>query len=278
MASRNMTLAAKSRDAVNKVLMKRHADTDLCLISWEFAANMFRYSTESQELKVKAASILLHILNWGADHGHCSHPTFDYRSLIDEEAMQVHQKEEAAAVAEEATAPVEETASVEAPEEKEEEVPKEEEQHKTKDKKDKAHTGGRACRKVCQIDPKTMEVIKTWGSISEIKAEMGLKSLSGALSKHCRAKGFYWCYAEDAGEFKPARLRGERPKRARKKRKLVKRPLKPADTSTEAEEERAVEEPRKEKPLSAYTDKELIDGLRGRGWKGRISLTITVDL
>jgi hypothetical protein len=73
-----MVLASKSRNAVNVVLMKKYADTDLSQFTEEFSCSIFAASDAVQELKTKAASILVHVLQWGGDHGYCERPTFDH--------------------------------------------------------------------------------------------------------------------------------------------------------------------------------------------------------
>ena len=77
-APRNTVLAAKSRDAVQRVLMKKYNETDLTEFTEPFSQRIFAQSSETQEMKVKAASILVYLLQWGADHGHCERPNFSY--------------------------------------------------------------------------------------------------------------------------------------------------------------------------------------------------------
>ena len=62
-APRNTVLAAKSRDAVQRVLMKKYNETDLSEFTEPFSQRIFVQSSETQEMKVKAASILVHLLN-----------------------------------------------------------------------------------------------------------------------------------------------------------------------------------------------------------------------
>lgn len=76
--SANISLAARSRDAVQKVLMKKYNDVELVQFTASTAERIFKQSKEAQELKVKAASVLVHVLNYGAVKGWCSKPTFTY--------------------------------------------------------------------------------------------------------------------------------------------------------------------------------------------------------
>ena len=77
-APRNTALAAKSRDAVQRVLMKKYNDIDLEQFTEPFVRRIFTQSSETLEVRVKAASILVYVLQWGGDHGHCKRPTFTY--------------------------------------------------------------------------------------------------------------------------------------------------------------------------------------------------------
>lgn len=71
-------LAARSHDAVQKILMKKYNDVEVVQFTPSLVERIFRQSKEAQELKTKAASILVHVLNYGAEKGYCSKPTFTY--------------------------------------------------------------------------------------------------------------------------------------------------------------------------------------------------------
>lgn len=78
LSSKNTVLAANSREAVQKVLMKKYNDIDLEQITPVFARRIFSESTEIKEIRVKAASILVHVLKWGSENGYCQPPSFDF--------------------------------------------------------------------------------------------------------------------------------------------------------------------------------------------------------
>lgn len=73
----NVALANKCRIAVNTVLIKKHGDTELSMIDEETARNLFACCDAAQELKAKAASILVHLMQWGSMNKHCQPPSFD---------------------------------------------------------------------------------------------------------------------------------------------------------------------------------------------------------
>ena len=72
------TLAEKSRSAVGSILMYKYSDIHLEQFTEGFVRRIFDNSEVSQELKIKAASILVYLLQWGAKKGYCKEPSFDY--------------------------------------------------------------------------------------------------------------------------------------------------------------------------------------------------------
>lgn len=88
---RYQNLAMKSRDAVQKVLMKENSALELQYFTTSFAQGIFRTSGERPELKTKAASILVSILQWGYENGLCKMPTFTYEIANEPKEEPVHQ-------------------------------------------------------------------------------------------------------------------------------------------------------------------------------------------
>ena len=164
-APRNMVLAAKSREAVQKVLMKKWNDIDLEQITPAFAERIFRQSSESKEIKIKAASILVYLLQWGGDHGHCQRPTFDYTI---------------------ANAKAGDTAEPEAETEQTNDEPKNETIMEQKKK-----PRGKQPKPVAQIDPKTLKVVKVWPSRCEAERQLGACNIDRAVARKRMSAGFY---------------------------------------------------------------------------------------
>ena len=160
-APRNTVLAAKSRDAVQRVLMKKYNDMDLEVFTESFCRRIFSQSSETQEVKVKAASILVYLLQWGGDNGHCQRPNFSYEiasatPVTKPEPPQVTVKPEALAKRQE------ELAQRENKEQKEEQPM---EEHKK--------TRGKQPIPVAQIDPETLTLVKVWPSRCEAERGTG---------------------------------------------------------------------------------------------------------
>jgi len=248
-APRNTALAAKSREAVQKVLMKKYNDIELDQITETFARRLFSKSSESKEMKVKAASILVYLLEWGGDHGHCQRPTFTYE--IAASAPEVEPEPTIIKVKPEALAKrQEELAAREQPKEQPKDEVTMEEQSKP--------TRGRQPKPVAQLDAKTLQVVKVWPSRSEAERELGACNIDRAINRKRLASGFFWCAPEDVDTFKPNPHAG-------------------VSSSTTTPKPKPSPVPKKSS-LADFTDAEIVDEIKRRGWKGSITLTLNVDL
>ena len=242
-APRNTALAAKSRDAVQRVLMKKYNDIELEQFTESFVRRIFTQSTETQEVRVKAASILVYVLQWGGDHGHCQRPTFTY---------EIGSAKEQAAIAEPEPTPE--------PTEQPKEQPKEEttmEEHKK--------TRGKQPIPVAQIDPETLALVKVWPSRCEAERGTGACNIDRAIAKKRMAGGYFWCMPDDAEGFKPNPLSNRAPKSADTPKPKI-----------------HLGKPKVEVPvkndITQFSDQEIIDEIKRRGWQGNITMTINITL
>lgn len=235
--SNNIVLAAKSHTAVQRVLMKKWSDIDLEQITPTFARKVFTQSSEAQEMKAKAASILVHILNWGAENGHCKRPTFDYTIANDDEPKK--------------TEPI--------PVPKAELAAREEPKKDITMEQDKTTKRGRAPRPFAQIDPQTFEVIKVWPTMKEAERALGACNIDRAARLLRKSAGFYWSDAADAATFEKrmdGKTRGFEP--------VQQRPAvapKPEEQQINTAAHDALE---------VFTDDELLAELDRRGWQGEV--------
>lgn len=78
----NMNLAKNCRGLVDRILLKKYGDIELEYFNEEFARKIFDKSTEITEYKVKVASILTHVLEWGSTQNYCSKPLYDYHVAL----------------------------------------------------------------------------------------------------------------------------------------------------------------------------------------------------
>lgn len=287
-APRNMVLAARSRDAVQRVLMRKWSDTDLKDITSVFAARMFALSHENMEMKTKAASILVHLLQWGGDHGHCPRPSFDY-TIANTDTLDDPVKEmpslsatTAAASPQDAADPL---AGVDFPsgddESKQETIEQpgqRPESHlgdadsrhgSTKNQTDmeKRNVAGRPPKHVVQIDPVTMKPVREWESRSAAERELGITNIERHVRSRRMAGGFYWCGPDDVESFKPS----EQPASEPRKFKRVAPRFRSDDTLP-------VRNKVAKQALEVFTDQELKDELVRRGWRGHLQRMQKMDL
>lgn len=304
-APRNTVLAAKSRDAVRRVLMKQWGDIDLKQFSETFARRIFRESREPLEMQVKAASILVYVLQWGGDHGHCRRPKFTYE-IASEEYHKAHEQPAAAkprrqpmpptlaelqdkthlpAAAQRAAAPQQpspaEPPSTTTPKNKSDmkqtkspaasgEAP-EISNLQPKRPRQKGHRG-QAPRPVTQIDPQTLQPLQQFPTIREAAETVGClaSNIHRAVSQLRSAGGYYWCDPENAPQF--AHLMDQKKTSAAVRRAIAAtinkgRRKQVGDAKAEKDQQPAA--------LAAFTDRDLCDELRRRGWS--ITLTMAAD-
>ena len=237
----NTVLAAKSREAVQRVLMKKWNDIGLEQFTEQFCRRIFYQSTESLELKVKAASILVYVLQWGSDNGHCQRPTFTLAIAREEhERAEKDKGQQAEGIvlptldemkgesvympADEPTVRVKPEALFRRKAELKARKPDVcdgcnnvkgcitcvngdqwarimEAETKTKKNMDEKKTRGKQARKICQIDAETLQVIKTYDSCSEGCRAAGVKNIDRAIKRLQLAGGYYWQYPEDVATF-----------------------------------------------------------------------------
>lgn len=180
MIPKNMTLATKSRAVFNDVLLSMYGSADLKEFTISFVRDIFYSHLADQGAKVKAASILVYLLEWGAEQGYCEPPSFD-ETIVEMTSTSVLSEQE------------------------EKELGQSVKEY-IKNEKPKKHAG-RAMHKVVQLHPDTLEVIKTWDSMKDATVALGARNLDRAITKHFKAAGYYWCNPGEEESFKAARKR-----------------------------------------------------------------------
>ena len=272
----NTVLAAKSREAVQRVLMKKWNDIGLEQFTEQFCRRIFYQSTESLELKVKAASILVYVLQWGSDNGHCQRPTFTLAIAREEHERAEKDK---AQPDDDSRDPLE---GIDFNDET-----------KTEEDMEQKKTRGKQARKICQIDAETLQVIKTYDSCSEGCRAAGVKNIDRAIKRLQLAGGYYWQYPEDVATFadRLAAKRAAKPqsKTAKPKPKVESDAEKqqanvknnfPTAVATLAPTPKPDDAPNvtndnqrgtaAHEALEVFTDDELLEELDRRGWQGEL--------
>lgn len=262
----NTVLAAKSREAVQRVLMKKWNDIGLEQFTEQFCRRIFYQSTESLELKVKAASILVYVLQWGSNNGHCQRPTFTLAIAREEHERAEKDK---AQPDDDSRDPLE---GIDFNDET-----------KTEEDMEQKKTRGKQARKICQIDAETLQVIKTYDSCSEGCRAAGVKNIDRAIKRLQLAGGYYWQYPEDVATF------ADRLAAKRAASKPVKHKPSPstgdahhrgqspcnssATTHTGDSPHDSPDDQRgtaAHEALEVFTDDELLEELDRRGWQGEL--------
>ena len=162
----------------------------------------------------------------------------------------------------------------------------------------------RAKRKVAQIDPSTLKIVRVWESMGAAEHVLGIKNISRAIDKKRLAGGFYWCDEKDAATFEPREdMRGRKSGTAEEPAGAAAEPL-PTEQKVSDDDEDVANAPEAEDiadaverdiddfiggfghgavqpgktavapTLSEFTDKELIDEVQRRGYKGDVTLKV----
>ena len=194
-APRNAVLAKNSLAAVRTVLLKQYGDIDIEQFTETFCRRLFAGSTEAHEMKVKAAAILVYVLQWGGDQGLCKRPEFSF-DIANEPASAA--KEQAAAGTGQATQPV---AAEPAAGFSHEEAPETDGQQAGPKRK---LLRGTPPRRVVKIDPATLEPVQEYPSLRDAAEDAGClpSNIHRALTNMRTAGGCYWCDPGDVGTFR----------------------------------------------------------------------------
>lgn len=257
------------------------------------------------EDKARAASVMVHVLTFAHQEQpqECPMPRFDYGALLkdaetERKVLKIEQK---------LPENVQKLPKVE------QKLPDMEQRKQTRVTPKKPYQGerdtlgrskNRAKRKVAQIDPSTLEVVKVWDSMGAAEKELGIRNVTRAIDKKRIAGGFYWCDEKDAATFEPREdMRGRKSGTAGKPAGAAIEPL-PTEQKASKDDEDVANAPEAEDianavergiddfiggfghgavqpgktavapTLSEFTDKELIDEVQRRGWKGDVTLKV----
>ena len=267
------------------------------------------------EDKARAASVMVHVLTFAHQEQpqECPMPMFDYGALLkDAETMPLpaekEQKERKALKLEQKKPKLERKVL-----KSEQNTPDMEQRKQTRvtpkipyqgERDTLGRSKNRAKRKVAQIDPSTLTIVRVWESMGAAEHVLGIKNISRAIDKKRLAGGFYWCDEKDAATFEPREdMRGRKSGTAEEPAGAATEPL-PTEQKASKDDEDVANAPEAEDiadaverdiddfiggfghgavqpgktavspTLSEFTDKELIDEVQRRGWKGDVTLKV----
>lgn len=306
----NTALAASCRSAVNAVLLKRYGDDDVIHFSAPvFVRALMQDCTEAQDVKTKAASILVHVLNFAADRGECLMPDFDYtiaRMTCNDKSPKepVPTKESRSKVL--ANETVSEVVAEEASGDLSPEPPSGRDEFGQFTKGMKPWNaggvdyfgGGRKPVPVCQLHPETLEVVGRFVNMAAAHRETGAWDLYRAIRDRKMSGGFFWCRQGEEEDFTPGYKKGPKTRTWSRRKKAKGKPAKSAGKRKKVspaegpenigrgkpdggkpavvEERRSLmpesdsPAPRNQAPLSVFSDAELRAELERRGWYGTL--------
>ena len=219
----NRELYVKTRDAFRKAWFSLPTNKPCSYYTRDVLGEALAASREIESNKVKAASVMVHVLdfaNW-AEPKFNPKPDFTWQDLMEYTKGPLRKTEQEE---------VEPTDQESAP-------------HRSR---------GRAPHAYAQIDPKTLKVVKVWPSASDAERELGAHNLSRCDKQLRQSVGFYWALADadNVLDFKKrlvAKRRAEQQKaksqekkKQEKKNPVIKQKKMSNSTYIEEEDEREV--------------------------------------
>lgn len=284
--SENRELYIKTKEAFRKAWFTLPTNKACSYYTKEILGEALAATREVESNKARAASIMVHVLNFAnwAEPKWNPKPDFTFEDLMEytkgpladpakigkkpdiEESLSDEERED--------KGDTPEMLMVEEPVEIVEPVIEEEpvivEQMETQ------RNLGTLAKEVCQLDPQTLKVIRKFDSISQAQRETGACNLDRVIRKHSKSVGCYWCYPQDVENFKPAER--ARPGRVKKESGEQKSAIK-------KEAQKVIKPiPQDEghlitlNSLQDVSNADLIEELKRRGFKGTLTYSITLEL
>ena len=180
----NRELYVKTRDAFRKAWFSLPTNKPCSYYTRDVLGEALAASREIESNKVKAASVMVHVLdfaNW-AEPKFNPKPDFTWQDLMEYTKGPLRKTIPNTTVPE----PVEGQGPLDG--QKPSDQPSEENApHRSR---------GRAPHPYAQIDPKTLKVVKVWSSESDAERELGAHNLSRCDKQLRQSVGFYWALAD----------------------------------------------------------------------------------
>lgn len=177
-------------------------------ITLDTAADIIRHHLPDPADRVRAASVLVYVLSYGASTGQCPAPSFSYQDIAN--TIKCKEGDKVASVPSSKF----QVPSVKSQETKEQEpIKKPKRKKKAKRKRKPVTTKGRRGLPpvtILQMD-RDGNVVRQWSSITEAKRAIG-GNIARALNRHYVTHGFYWSYLYDIETVRAIISRGDRPR------------------------------------------------------------------
>lgn len=242
----NRQLYARTREAFRKAWFTLPTNKPCSWYTKDVLALALAETRVVESDKVKAASVMLHVLTWAnfAEPKYNPAPDFkmeDVTRLMRLPADELEKERERITAAmqclperdaqpanhgdcptDSSEAKIEGTVPCDS-----HRPDKGEKAHETEDTNDKPNEQtnmsnekkprGKQPKPVAQLDPTTLQVVKVWPSRCEAERETGACNIDRCIAKHRMSAGYYWCQPDEVDGFKPNPLSGNQPKQHKKK-------------------------------------------------------------
>lgn len=267
----NPGLYVKTRHAFEQSFRSLPKDTNCNELTLPVLRDAIRKSTTVKEFKVKAASTMVHMLEFAHKiaPSECKKLNFAYSDILFEPVVKKSVRERKAATkkAEEVVEPKKEE-----PEGDDEAV-----EHKIDEQMENNEPKrGRSKRRICKLDPMTFKPIEIFESVKEACEKSKNKNIIRTIKEKRRTGGFYWCYEDDVESFnlnkKPEVVVGIDPKAEKEALKSL------AKKVTEKKPEADKAEPSTNKTIQQYSNEEIVAEIRRRHWTGKLTYPTEVEL
>ena len=246
----NRELYVKTRDAFRKAWFSLPTNKPCSYYTRDVLGEALAASREIESNKVKAASVMVHVLdfaNW-AEPKFNPKPDFTWQDLMEYTKGPLRKTEDP-------EPDTIQTLTVPEPAEGREPAALRQAQGQSDQPSEENaphRSRGRAPHPYAQIDPKTLKVVKVWPSASDAERELGANNLSRCDKQLRQSVGFYWALADadNVLDFKKrlvAKRRAEQQKakqqekkKQEKKKPVIKQKKMSNSTYIEEEDEREV--------------------------------------
>ena len=207
-------LYAKTKSAFKAVWAKLNWNQPCSALTLKVLGEAFRQTKAMPGDKVKSASVMVHVLKYAhdIDPKENPRPAFHYNDITaygkeEEKPKSVKKVLNAPQIAQ--NLPKLEQKLPETVQKLPDMEPKKKARttKKKPDMSQETDTIGRSKnrkkRRVAQIDPSTLQVVKIWPSMGQAESTLKIRNVTRAIEKHRCAGGFFWCDEKDLGTFIP---------------------------------------------------------------------------
>lgn len=269
----NPGLYAKTKGAFENSFRSLPKNMDCKELTLPVLRDAIRKSTTVKEFRVKAASTMMHMLEFAHTIAPAEYkrPNFTYSDILFEPVVKKSVRERRAA-AKKAEAVVE--SKKDEPEGDDEAVKVVNEIEETMENKEAGH--GRSKRRICKLDPMTFKVLEAYDSVKEASAKTNNKNIIRTIKEKRRTGGFYWCYEDEVYCFNLNKtVRPSSPTPAKKK--SVNHAVHKS-TEKKIHKETNKTMPQVTMSLQDFTNEEIIAEIKRRHWTGRLTYPTVVEL